>query len=80
MTLKDLAFLFITLAVTAAWCAMWFISAIEGVPFPTLLHFAFVAVAAANGYSILSAIQIAKLNAAADILREQVALERIRNK
>jgi hypothetical protein len=80
VTLKDLAFFVITLIVSAAWGAMLFVSAIEGVSFPAILHYAFVAVAAANGYTIVSAVQIAKLNAQANVLKQQVELERVKAK
>ncbi len=54
--MKEYGQTFITFAVTAAWCAMWF----TGWVFPTLLHAAFGVVLAFNGYQKFQDIQISK--------------------
>jgi hypothetical protein len=58
--MKDLAFLFVTMAVTAAWCAMWFLVISNDIEFPVLLHEAMLTVLLANGYTLYQGNQIAK--------------------
>jgi hypothetical protein len=55
--MKDFAFFFITVVVTAAWCAMWFIVVSNEIEFPVALHAAFIVVAGANGYDFSKTIQ-----------------------
>ena len=74
--MKDLGQLFITISVTAAWCAMWFIVIMnEGMMFPELLHGAFLGVLAWNGYTIYQGIKIAKQELALRLLQAKFGID-----
>jgi hypothetical protein len=55
--MKELGQLFITMVITAAWCAMWFIVVSNEIEFPALLHGAFAAVMLFNGYQLTQTIK-----------------------
>lgn len=62
--MKDLSWLFISIAVTFTWCAMWFVVIVNpDMVFPDLLHVAFLGVAAGNGFNLYQAAQVAKMKA-----------------
>ena len=58
--MKDYSQLFISIAVTATWCAVWFLVITNGLDYPNVLHAAFASVLVWNGYTTFQAVQTAK--------------------